>query len=98
MGSESLPIIMNLLSLGGIGTLGASQAGGKLCLHHQGKDVLGHEPFQSRLLLLGASQQHLKPNDLSPTAPQLSKLCHRSGCPIRFPLTYCLGALGLSLS
>lgn len=83
-----LPIPMNLLSLGGIGALGASQGGGKLCLHQQGKDAFGHEPFQSRLLSLGAGQRHLKPNELSPTAPQLSKLCHRSGWPIRFPLTH----------
>ena len=84
---DFLPIPMSLLSLGGIGALGASQGGGKLCLHHQGKDALGHKPFQSRLLPLGAGQQHLKPNELSPTAPPLSKLCHRLGCPVRFPLT-----------
>lgn len=81
------PIPMNLLVLGGIGALGASQGGGKLRLHHRGNDALGHEPFQSCPLPLGAGQQHLKPNELSPTAPQLSKLCHGSGCPIRFPLT-----------
>lgn len=44
-------------------------------------------PFQSCLLPLGAGQQHIKPNELSPTVPQLSKLCRGPGCPIRFPLT-----------
>lgn len=82
-----LPIPMNLLSLGEIGALGASQGGGKLRLHHRGKDALGHKPFQSCLLPLGVGQQHLKPNKLSPTVPQLSKLWRGSGCPIRFPLT-----------
>jgi len=75
---------MNLFSLGGIGALGASQCGAKLRLHHQGKDVLGREPFQSHPLPPSASQQHLKPNELSPIVPQLSKLCRGSGCPVRF--------------
>lgn len=59
----------------------------EVCLHHRGKDALSHEPFHSCLLPLGAGQQHLKPNELSPTVPQLSKLCRRSGCPVRFLLT-----------
>lgn len=87
MAWDSLPIPMNLLSLSGLGALGASQGGEKLRLHHQGKDALGHKPLQSCLLPLGAGQEHIKPNELSPTVPQLSKLCCGPGCPIRFPLT-----------
>lgn len=62
MNWDFLPIPMSMLSLGVIGAFVASQADGKIRLHRREKDVLSHEAFQSHRLLLGASQQYLKPN------------------------------------
>lgn len=85
-GIHSFPVPLNPLWLGGTGAPGDTWGDGELFLCPWGKEVRGHKLFQGCLQLLGASQQHLKPNELSPTAPQLSKLCRGFGCPIRFPL------------
>lgn len=65
-GIHSVPVPLNPLWLGGIGAPGDAWGGGELCLCLWGQEVRGQERFQGCLQPLGAGQQHLKPNELSP--------------------------------